>query len=176
MPTPIPRLPIEDIPQRSATQPTTETLRRALRADDEHLVATRPLAHPQRKILGNFALALALALRGRWFSRWLRWNGGNLAIAQHYQRNPPTISLTLLATKNLATLAGTPGAARPTPPPTLCGHSAWLTAIAAQRMNGPIELLAPLEQAMTTTKMRCRGTSLLYGWNGCGILKWAQGS
>ena len=155
-PTPIPCFPIEHIAQSLTAQGTAESLRRELRRDDEHLVETRPPAHPHRKILGNCGWALALALGWTRF----RLDRGNRAFGQNNQRNPPPIPLTLLAAMNLTLIAATPRATRLTTTPAPCRQPARLTAIATLWLGGLKILFAPFEQAVPTTQWPRRCCSL----------------
>jgi hypothetical protein len=169
-PTPsIPRFPIEHVPQRSTAQGAAKALPRKLRGNPEHRVATRAFATPDREILGNCCWALALAPGRRAFNLegWMR------AIRHNRQRDPPPIALGLRPATGLPLLAGPPGAAGPTPTPTLGLTTAGVAAVAALRVTGSIEPLAPLEQTPPTTE--------LPGWDLCNsaatrILRRAQGS
>ena len=165
--TPIPRFAVQHIAQSSTAQATTEALGRIVRTDHEHLIAAGPLAHPNRKIFGICCWALALARRGTCFD-WLCGFFG-----QHHQRNPSPIPLTLLAAADLPLLFGPPDATRLATPPAPGRQPACFAAIAALRMTGPIDLLAPFQQTTPATNRRC--------WDLCrttnnGILRWAQGS
>jgi hypothetical protein len=137
--------------------------------DREPLVATRPLAHPYREIFGNFHWALALA-RGR---RCFGFDLGNRVFRQNHQRNPLPIPLALRPAADLPLIARPPRTARLSPPPTSSRQTAGVATVTALRMGGPIELLAPFEQAPPTTDLPT--------WDLCNsavneILRWAQGS